>query len=347
MASGDVTQSEVLEALRQGGDAWNEWRERNLGDDVINLERQDLSGLNLFGANLKYVRLRSANIQHAQLGEADLSHAVLADANLSESNLGGATLHHADLFKAKFHSAKLYEAKLNHATARRANFYRADLTNADLSDVDLSGTSLQGAQLTGALLIGARLAKAVLSDARLEKANLTGADLSCAQLVGADCSNADITNCRIYGISAWDVVLVNTRQVNLIVTPEGQPEITVDDMEIAQLLYLLLNNQKIRNIVDAVTSKVVLILGRFVPETKPTLAALKDAIRGCGYCPVIFDFEKPHSRDFVETVCAVAHLSRFVVADFTQARIVLEEVPHIVRSVAVPIVPLLRKDDGF
>jgi hypothetical protein len=34
-------------------------------------------------------------------------------------------------------------------------------------------------------------------------------------------------------------------------------------------------------------------------------------------------------------------MARFVIADMTAPRIVLEEVPHIVRNIAVPLVPLL------
>ncbi len=38
-------------------------------------------------------------------------------------------------------------------------------------------------------------------------------------------------------------------------------------------------------------------------------------------------------------------MARFVIADITEPRIVLEEVPHIVRNIAVPLVPLLQEGD--
>ena len=94
-------------------------------------------------------------------------------------------------------------------------------------------------------------------------------------------------------------------------------------------------------IIDNVTSTAVLILGRFKPGCKKTLDAIRNDLRARGYCPILFDFEKPHSRDFTETVCTLAHLAKFVIADFTDARIILEEVPHIVRTVAVPVKPIL------
>ena len=62
--------------------------------------------------------------------------------------------------------------------------------------------------------------------------------------------------------------------------------------------------------------------------------------------PVLFDFEKPISCDFIETVATLAHWARFVIADFTNPKIILEEVPHIIRNVTVPVKPLLSRGSG-
>jgi hypothetical protein len=35
----------------------------------------------------------------------------------------------------------------------------------------------------------------------------------------------------------------------LVITPKDEPEITVDNIEIAQFVYLLLHNQKIRDVI--------------------------------------------------------------------------------------------------
>jgi hypothetical protein len=68
-------------------------------------------------------------------------------------------------------------------------------------------------------------------------------------------------------------------QSDLIITDWFDPIIVVDNIEIAQFLYLLLNNQNIRHVIDTITSKVVLILGRFTPERKAILDAIRDELR--------------------------------------------------------------------
>src|SRR5437763_1328362 len=182
------------------------------------------------------------------------------------------------------------------------------LTEADLSEADLSEADLSEADLSGADLSGAKLSGAHLSDANLQFASL----------VQADFTNADLTGCHIYGISAWGLKLSEgTEQQNLVITTPDEPEITVDNIEVAQFVYLLLHNKKIRDVIDTITSKVVLILGRFTPERKVVLDRVRDELRQQNYTPVLFDFEKPVSRDVTETVSILAHLARFIIVDLT------------------------------
>ena len=76
----------------------------------------------------------------------------------------------------------------------------------------------------------------------------------------------------------------------MIITPRYEPEITVDNIEVAQFVYLLLHNEKIRDVIDTVTSKAVLILGRFTAERKAVLDALREELRKRDYLPILFDF---------------------------------------------------------
>ena len=69
----------------------------------------------------------------------------------------------------------------------------------------------------------------------------------------ADLTDADLTGCRVYGISAWDLKLDGTKQQDLVITEEGESTLTVDNIEVAQFIYLLLNYQKIRQVIDTIT----------------------------------------------------------------------------------------------
>ena len=115
----------------------------------------------------------------------------------------------------------------------------------------------------------------------------------------------------------------------------------MDNLEVAQFIYLLLNNEKIRDVIDTITSKAVLILGRFTEERKAILDALRDTLRQRNYLPILFDFDKPASRDLTETVSTLAHMSRFIIADITEPKSIPQELYAIVPDLAVPVQPLL------
>ncbi len=250
-------------------------------------------------------------------------------------NLSGADLYKTNLSGANLVVANLLEANLTRAYLRRAVLAGAVLTGKDLSGVRLAGANLSKANLSGANLLGAELRGTRLVEANLSKANLQRADLSMAYLLRADLSgsnlsgaklsqatlisvlllDADLTGCHVYGISAWDLKLDGAKQKNVIITPRGQPEITVDNLEVAQFIYLLLNNERVRNVINTITSKVVLILGRFTEERKAVLDALREELRQRDYLPVLFDFDKPASRTTEETISTLAHMARFVIAD--------------------------------
>jgi hypothetical protein len=218
-----------------------------------------------------------------------------------------------------------------------ADFSGSDLTKTWFEDADLSWSNFSGCNLTGANLSDSDLTGTNFSQAVVREANL-----SCATLVRTNVEGADLTSCRVYGLSAWDVQSEGAIQRDLLITPDYAPAITVDNLEVAQFIYLLLNNQKIRHVIDTITSKVVLILGRFSPERKAVLDAIRDELRNRYYLPVLFDFEKPSSRDITETVSTLAHMARFVIADITDAKSIPQELTAIVPTLpSVPVQPLL------
>ncbi|UCI32133.1 pentapeptide repeat-containing protein [Mesorhizobium sp. B4-1-4] len=303
--------------LNQGVAAWNAWHEVNASISP------DLAGAQLRAANLTGAILNGADLREANLSGANMSGAYLRGANLTEAILRGTRLDGADLRGANLSSARLYLADLSGADLRGANLAAADLFPANLNGADLRKANLYSANLRDACLRGA---------------DLRGACLESAVLVDTDLTDADLSGCRIYGISAWGLKLEGAKQQNLVIAPDNEPKITVDNIEVAQFIYLMLSNNKIRDVIDTITSKVVLILGRFTGERKAVLDALREKLRERDYLPILFDFERPRGRDTDETITLLARMARFVVADISDAKSVLQELRAIVPD--LPSVPV-------
>jgi uncharacterized protein YjbI with pentapeptide repeats len=336
-----MANDEHVAMLKKGVAIWNAWRREN-PDIRPDLSEADLSGAGLSGANLNQANLNQANLNRANLFQANLFQANLSWANLEEADLRGAELSGANLG-----AAELMDANLSGALLIGAFIIRADLTDANLGATNLSGANLSGAELfdadlSEANLGGVDLTGADLRRATLSGANLSGADLQIATLGDTDLTGADLTGCRVHGVSAWGVKVKGTKQQNLVITPANEPAITVDNIEVAQFVYLLLHNEKIRDVIDTITSKAVLILGRFTDERKAVLDALREELRHRNYLPILFDFSVPATRDITETVSLLARMARFVVADITDAKSIPQELAVIVPDLpSVPVQPLL------
>ncbi len=363
-----------LATLHTGSSKWNAWRKANPATR-IDLSNATLVKANLRGAKLNLGKLNSCDLREAVISGSDLTSASLPKANLRESTmfkavLKSATFKEADLTKADmrecvangafFHTANLARARMQGGSFAGADFSQANLKRADLSNADLSGADFFSADLRQAVLQGANLQKANLRLANLAGADLSGANLQYANLEGAqliqtNLENADISGSRVYGVSAWGLRLKGTLQSNLTITNRTklvhpfrpEPTITTDNLEVAQFIYLLLNNEKVRSVLDAISTKVVLILGRFTPERKVILDALRDALRKRDLLPILFDFDKPLQRDITETVSTLAHIARFVIADITDAKSIPQELQRIVPDLpSVPVQPLLQVSEG-
>lgn len=334
---GAMADERHLNILTQGVEFWNRWRRQN--PDI----RPDLILADLDGADLNGIDLNGAMLSAVNLCGATLKRATLRDAILIQASLTRATFDQAYLTDANLREANLRNASLRGANLVRATFHRADMSGANLSQAVLIEADLRWAKLIKADVHGADLVGADLRSTDLREANLAGADLTSASLVETHLEEARLTGCHVYGISAWNLQLEGTEQSDLVVTRSGEQQITVDNLEVAQFIYLLLNNQKIRDVIDTITSKVVLILGRFTPERKAVLEAIRDNLRACNYLPVLFDFRKPRSRDTQETITTLARLARFIVADITNPRSIPQELVSIVETLpSVPVQPLLQ-----
>ena len=88
---------------------------------------------------------------------------------------------------------------------------------------------------------------------------------------------------RIYGISAWDLILDNTTQTGLIITKTGDPVVTVNDIEVAQFIYFMLNSKKIRRVINSLTSKASISARNAMvfPDIFPFIVAITPVLATC------------------------------------------------------------------
>ena len=290
---GTMANAAHVDVLRLGGDAIAEWRKDQTPDaSGLDLSDATLAGIRLCGLDLKFSNLSGVLAASADFSRSKLNGSKMTRAHLVDGDLSDAICEGADFSGARLRGAKLRRTNLRGADLRGANLMDAFLPNADLTGAKLQGADLTGAylplaNLTEARLEGANLTRARLSNAKLRHANLTGANLTSAQLIQTDLTEAIVSGCRVYGMAAWGLATLDgAEQNNLIVTLPREPQVTVDDLEVAQFIYLLLNNKNIRRVIDTVGSKAVLILGRFSPERKPVLDALRQEIRELNYLPI-------------------------------------------------------------
>lgn len=326
-----------LALLKQGTKVWNAWRRKHRS------LRPDLSGDAVSDLEHQISMLAAAVANEVMPGKAPADEGGLSGLDLSSADLHGCDLHAADLSRSNLMLANLRGADLHDA-----NLSGVILTSANLSKCDLRGATMNGAILRFATLKGARLDGALLRLCNLDRvdatrASLRDADLSFTSLNEAQLRRADLSGAFVYGSSAWNVDLTQAKQRNLRITRTDEGTITVDDLKIAQFIHTILNNENVRNVIDTLTTKMVLILGRFTPERKVVLEEVKRWLHAHDYVPVIFDFDRPASRDFTETVVTLAHMARFIVADLTEPASIPKELEAIVPRLAVPVQPIVQE----
>lgn len=319
---------------------------------VHNVTQLHLQNVNLSNTTLSSLSLESVNLFNADLRGANLNRCALDNAILQDTDFRGASLD-----QVRFQGANLMGANFEGVDLSRVNLCGANLAYANLRHAKLpygylsGGTIFIDANLEKANLQNAFLSEADLTRANLKDANLSEADLSSAVLVNTNFESANLSGARIFGASVWGCNLKGATQTDLIISPETEPTVTSDSLEVAQFLYLIMNNEAIRDVVDVVTSKAVLILGRFTPERKEVLERIREELRHKNLLPILFDFDKPASRDISETIALLAHMCGLIIADLTDAKSVPQELqiiaPNIPSTIIQPIIHYSQKEYGM
>jgi uncharacterized protein YjbI with pentapeptide repeats len=248
---------EHVELANQGAAAIAKWRASHPYRDEERGPGLNLSGAELGGRNLEGADLRRALLQETNFGSREWNPNALSSltpyrneqlewaeeasmvTNLRRADLAGAWLHDANLVRADLREANLTKALAPNTDFRSAHLECATLTKAELSGANLKELYLVRANLRGARLIGADLRGAILCDA-----DLTEADLSAAILTEADLDRAVLRRSRVYGAAVWDIKGAPADERDLIITRDGEAPLTVDKLELAQLLYLINEQQE-------------------------------------------------------------------------------------------------------
>lgn len=302
-----------IRRLRQGPESWNAWRESH---DV----RPDLRDWDFEQTHPPKERLQfHGSFDGFNFAGSDLHGISARNLTFCDCNFDGCAIDVADLCFSGFFGCSFVGATLRVTRIGSASFVNCDFTDADLGYCTAEETSFAGSRLHGC-------------------------SLKHMSLVKVDFSRADLRAVQVYGISAWDLKLSRTRQQDIVVGRESDSQITVDNIELAQFIHLLIRNRRIRSVIDTITSKVVLLLGRFSPRRKPVLDALRRFLRAQDYVPVLFDFAGPKNRDLTETIRTLGHLARFVIVDLTDPKSVPHELYQLVPFLpSVPVQPIIAE----
>ena len=324
--------------------SWNDWRQSN-GFNVLDLSNAQLNNRLFNGFDFSYCNLRNANLINCELKKA----------KFYRSNVSYADLSHSKLIEANFLETQLFRTQFNYSNLRNAKFSNPDIISADFTGSSLIGMEIISGNIDFCIFDVANFSKSIISETSLMgssfyQTNLAESDFTDCRFKGSifietNIEQSTFKNCHIFGVSCWKMEGTPKLIKNLNISDSNENPITLDNLEMAQFLYLLLNNSKIKLAIDNITTKIVLILGRFSDEQKPVLDFIRTKLPMYNYIPVIFDFNPPNTRDIDETISILAPLSKFIIVDITNPRSTPQEMKGFIEShPSIPVQPIKRQD---
>ena len=251
---------------------------------------------------------------------------------------------------------------------------RVDFSGMNLSGIVVAGAFAEGLNLQGALIEGStfdegdfswanfqgakfrdtRFNKTILTNANFDGATFVNCNLNRVNLVGASFRVEEITETVVYGIAAWDLTTSDeAKQSKLVIERTygfysdligaGSIPVMVDDIELAQFVHYLMNHKKLRDALNVLNDRGVLLLGRFKGGGLERLYAFREWLQRNGYMAMIFDFERPDNLSLTEAVVTMAGLSKFIVVDLSGS-----SVPHELQAIVSGIKkPILAFGDAY
>lgn len=274
----------------------------------------------------------ACNFQQAFLTPEWTNGTKFSDCRFASATLAG------NFDGATFEDSALDGHHLGHCSFRGAVFRRCALREADLEGVDLEGAEFQECDLTDASFTAA-----ALRGARFQRCVLHGASWS-----EADIEGVSVERSAIYGMSLWGTRGAPAAARALTVTkPDEETSLEIDGLHIAVFVLSLLEGNGVRELVDGLSSTLVLVLGRFDGANKQVLDAIRRRLRDLGYSAIVFDSAAPRQRDTSETVSILAKLSHFVIADLTTPRSAPYELQLFASDSGTPLQIVTRGEPPF
>ena len=282
-----MSQDDPSQVLLQGAETWNAWRKQNPGEISFNApDWYDCPG--------------PGGMQVKGLNQLDFS---------------GMDLTGVSIYRAFAEGLDLRGAVVDGATFEEGDFSRADFRGAQFRNTRFNKTILTGANFEGATFVNCNLNR--------------------VNLVAANFCVKEITETVVYGIAAWDLETSDkSKQSKLVIEKtydlysdfieQGTVPMMVEDIELAQFVYYLSNHKKMRDALNILNDKGVLLLGRFKDGGLERLYAMREWFQNQGYMAMIFDFARPDNLSLTETVVTMAGLSKFVVVDLSGSSVPAE-----------------------
>lgn len=220
------------------------------------------------------------------------------------------------------------------AFAEGLNLRGAIISNAEFEEGDFSRADFSGATITNT-----RFNKTIFTDANFDGAIIRNCNLNRVNLTNASFCVREISQTVVYGISAWDLRTCEDMQQSELVIERsyelysdiiagGQIPMMVDNIELAQFIHYLSNHKKMRDTINILNDKGVLLLGKFKEGGLERLYKIRDRLRALHFMPMIFDFDRPDGMNFTETVITMSGLSKIIIADLSGG-----SVPHELKSI--------------
>lgn len=312
-----------------------------------NFEKSDLRN-----SNLKATIIRNTNFNNSLFNNSDFSGSNIKDSFFTQANIRDCVFSSARIDNVVFTKAHFERSSFRDAKLLNSNFELVKLNDSNVLMTKIVKCNFQTSMLYNSIFDTCKFdtcnfnntlfTAGKIINSSLNKTNLQKVDFRNTQLTSDTFHDCDLSKSKIFGVSAWKLTLTNTIQEDLRISDTDEPRITIDNIEVAQFIYLLINNEKLRNIISTITSKVVLILGRFTPDRMKVLNLLREELRHKNYLPILFDFENSPNRDITETITTLALLSKFVIADITDPKSIPQELSQIIpHMTSLPVQPII------